>query len=191
MSNIVTILSEIQKDLKAPKTQYNSFGKYKYRSAEDIFEAAKPLVNEKGLILKVSDQVKHLGDRYYVEATASLSDGDNEISASGLARESLAKKGMDESQITGAASSYARKYALQGLFALDDTQDADVTQGQEEPKKDKALEAYTKLVSDLAQKEGLIKNFSTMNLEERRDLFRHTKQAITNNDVEGLCLLAE
>lgn len=114
---------EIQKKLKAPKGQYNSFGKYKYRSCEDILEAVKPLLN--GAILKVTDEIKNLGDRYYIKATATISmDGESE-SACGIAREASAKKGMDEAQITGSASSYARKYALNGLFCIDDNKDVD------------------------------------------------------------------
>lgn len=115
----------VQSELKAPKGQYNSFGKYNYRSCEDILEGVKPLLNKYGLYLKISDAVEMIGDRYYIKATATLSDVDNCISTSAYARESLDKKGMDASQVTGATSSYARKYALNGLFAIDDTKDAD------------------------------------------------------------------
>lgn len=115
----------VQSELKAPKGQYNSFGKYNYRSCEDILEGVKPLLNKYGLYLKISDAVEMIGDRYYIKATATLSDADNCISTSAYARESLDKKGMDASQVTGATSSYARKYALNGLFAIDDTKDAD------------------------------------------------------------------
>lgn len=115
----------VQSELKAPKGQYNSFGKYNYRSCEDILEGVKPLLNKYGLYLKISDAVEMIGDRYYIKATATLSDADNCISTSAYARESLDKKGMDSSQVTGATSSYARKYALNGLFAIDDTKDAD------------------------------------------------------------------
>jgi len=116
-------LNTIQQKLKAPKGQTNNFGKYKYRSCEDILEAVKPLLGECSLV--VSDDIEVRGDRVYVKATATLHDGDNAMSACGYAREPQSKKGMDESQITGAASSYARKYALNGLFAIDDTKDAD------------------------------------------------------------------
>lgn len=115
----------VQSELKAPKNQYNSFGEYKYRSCEDILEGVKPLLNKYGLYLKISDAVELIGDRYYIKATATLSDADNCISTSAYAREQLEKKKMDTSQVTGAASSYARKYALNGLFAIDDTKDAD------------------------------------------------------------------
>lgn len=115
----------VQSELKAPKNQYNSFGEYKYRSCEDILEGVKPLLKKYGLYLKLSDAVELIGDRYYIKATATLSDVDNCISTSAYAREQLEKKKMDASQVTGAASSYARKYALNGLFAIDDTKDTD------------------------------------------------------------------
>ena len=119
-------LSEIQAELKAPKGQYNSFGKYHYRSCEDIVEAVKPILAKHGYALVISDEMSMLGDRFYVHATAKVMNGTDVIAeASAYAREPLTKKGMDESQITGAASSYARKYALNGLFAIDDTKDAD------------------------------------------------------------------
>lgn len=117
------ILNKIQQELKAPKGQTNSFGNYKYRSCEDILEAVKPLLGE--ATLTVSDEVVMLGDRFYVKATATLKEKDETATVSAFARESLEKKGMDSAQITGAASSYARKYALNGLFCIDDTKDAD------------------------------------------------------------------
>lgn len=123
---IYTELSRIQKELKAPKGQYNSFGKYKYRSCEDIMEAVKPILGE--CSLTVSDEMVIIGDRYYIKAIARLAlSADDFVESSAYAREPLDKKGMDESQITGATSSYARKYALNGLFAIDDTKDADAT----------------------------------------------------------------
>lgn len=115
----------VQSELKAPKWQYNSFGKYNYRSCEDILEGVKPLLNKYGLYLTIDDAVELIGDRYYIKATTTISDGDNCISVSAYARESLDKKGMDSSQVTGATSSYARKYALNGLLCIDDTKDAD------------------------------------------------------------------
>ena len=116
----------IQQKLKAPKGQFNSFGKYKYRSCEDIVEAVKPLLAEAGYHLILTDDIVMVGDRIYVKSTASVLKGTEVLgSASAFAREPLEKKGMDTSQITGTASSYARKYALNGLFAIDDTKDAD------------------------------------------------------------------
>ena len=118
-------LIEIQKELKAPKGQYNSFGKYKYRSAEDILEAVKPLLHKNGCQLTLSDEIVLIGDRFYVKAVATLKSATDCEEVAAYAREDLDKKGMDGSQITGTASSYARKYALNGLFCIDDTKDAD------------------------------------------------------------------
>ena len=123
-------LVNIQAELKAPKNQVNSFGKYKYRSAEDIIEAVKPILFKHQTALLISDEVVQVADRVYVKATAMLIDENNEelpVKVYGWAREEEVKKGMDAAQITGSASSYARKYALNGLFAIDDTKDADST----------------------------------------------------------------
>ena len=124
---IFAALMAVQADLKAPKNQRNNFGKYNYRSCEDIVEAVKPLLKENGLFLTMSDDIVQIGDRYYVKATVSVTDivtGES-VQTSALAREAAQKKGMDESQVTGTASSYARKYALNGLLAIDDAKDAD------------------------------------------------------------------
>jgi hypothetical protein len=118
-------LAEIQSLVKAPKSNFNSFGKYKYRSKEDILEAVKQVVNPLGYSITVTDEVILLGNRFYVKATAVLTDGKEKYEATGWAREAESKKGMDESQITGASASYAGKYALGNLFALDDTRDQD------------------------------------------------------------------
>lgn len=120
-------LLAIQTELKAPKGQFNSFGNYKYRSCEDILEAVKPLLAKHNCVLTITDSIKNVGDRYYIEAKAVLSSESGTILVVGIARESLSKKGMDESQITGTASSYARKYALNGLFCIDDAKDSDFT----------------------------------------------------------------
>lgn len=116
----------VQGDLKAPKGQYNSFGGFKYRSCEDIVEAVKPILSAYGLVLNLSDEIVLIGERYYVKACAEISDENQSAKSIAYAREPLELKGMSESQITGAASSYARKYALNGLLAIDDTNDADV-----------------------------------------------------------------
>lgn len=118
---------KIQSELKAPKGQYNSFGKYKYRSCEDILEAVKPLLKENKLIMNITDELVYIGERYYIKATAVITDIENgeQFINTAYAREEDTKKGMDGSQITGTASSYARKYALNGLFLIDDTKDAD------------------------------------------------------------------
>jgi|SanBayMetagenome_1026888.scaffolds.fasta_scaffold00862_7 hypothetical protein len=122
-------LLSVQAALKAPKGQFNAFGKYNYRSCEDILEAVKPLLKEHGLTLVIRDQITPVGDRIYVQATAVVTseDGKDHIFVTSYAREEEEKKGMDGSQITGAASSYARKYALNGLFLIDDTKDSDGT----------------------------------------------------------------
>lgn len=123
----------IQSELKAPKGQYNSFGKYNYRSCEDILEGVKPLLAKHGLVLTIRDGIELIGDRYYVKATATITDGKEQLSTDAYARESLDKKGMDASQVTGATSSYARKYALNGLLAIDDTKDADTMDNSKKP----------------------------------------------------------
>ena len=123
-------LADIQAHLNAPKNQYNSFGKYKYRSCEDILEGVKPLL--KGLFLSISDEIVLIGDRYYVKATATITDGENSHSASAMAREEENKKGMDAAQVTGATSSYARKYCLNGLFGIDDAKDADTDEHKQQ-----------------------------------------------------------
>ena len=127
--NVYEKLMTVQTKLRAPKGQYNSFGKYSYRSCEDILEALKPLLAEVGAIVNVSDEIKLIGDRFYVEATASFIDTETgeRMIAKASAREAETKKGMDDSQVTGSVSSYARKYALNGLFAIDDNKDADST----------------------------------------------------------------
>lgn len=115
----------VQSQLKAPKNQRNDFGGFNYRSCEDILEAVKPLLKAEGLCLTITDDIVMLGDRYYVKATATLTDGERSLPNQAFAREEATKKGMDGSQVTGSASSYARKYALNGLLAIDDTKDAD------------------------------------------------------------------
>ena len=128
--NVYEKLAIVQKHLKAPKNQFNSFGKYNYRSCEDILEAAKPLCIEHGLVLTVSDDIIEVGGRIYVRALATvhnIEDPKELVQSQAMAREAEEKRGMDASQLTGATSSYARKYALGGLFALDDVKDADAT----------------------------------------------------------------
>lgn len=141
-------LLAIQTKLKAPKGQYNSFGKYSYRSAEDILEAVKPLNAEQGVLLTITDEIKEVGGRIYVVATATVSDGTDELKVSAFAREPENKKGMDDSQITGATSSYARKYALNGLYAIDDNKDADTDEHKQQqdnaPKKQQGQKQQAK-----------------------------------------------
>lgn len=149
-TNIFERLAIIQEKLKAPKDQYNSFGKYKYRSAEGILEAVKPILKEQNCILWITDEMVEVGGRVYVKATVNFTPSDMKglagpLQVSAYARESDTKAGMDCSQITGAASSYARKYALNGLFAIDDTKDADALNTSPEytaptPRKEKKSE---------------------------------------------------
>lgn len=126
-------LIAVQIALKAPKNQFNKFGGYNYRNAEDILEAVKPLLNREGLLLTMKDHIEQIGDRHYLYATVTVTDGKDSISVISPAREQDEKKGMDASQITGSASSYARKYALNGLFLIDDVKDADYPMS-EQPK---------------------------------------------------------
>ena len=134
----VPILTQIQNELKAPKSQYNSFGKYKYRNAEDIEQALKPLLAKYGATLTIDEDVRMVGDRIYFVETARYKDQEQEVKVQGWARESQNKKGMDDSQISGATSSYAVKYALAKLFLIDDTRDTDSNEyqrKQQQPKK--------------------------------------------------------
>lgn len=161
-------VGKIQQALVAPKNQHNSFGKYNYRSCEDILEGFKKL--KTGLVLTVSDEIIVVGsgdkERFYIKATATITNGVNSISNSALARESLTKKGMDDSQITGTASSYARKYALNGLFCIDDNKDADTMDNATLAKIDQPqATAIHKLQSDLGVN-GIHKNFGANNVED-------------------------
>ena len=164
--NVHVCLNEIQGKLNAPKGQFNSYGKYKYRSCEDILAAAKPLLKEFNCSLLITDDVQLIGTRFYIKATATLTtaDGDS-ISTTAFAREEEAKKGMDASQVTGAASSYARKYALNGLFAIDDTKDADTLNNNA---------AYTQPVVDNTArlKEALAKVASATTADEVKNIYK-------------------
>lgn len=149
-------LIEIQNELKVPKNQKNNFGNYKYRSAEDILEALKQLLYKHKCILNITDSIELIGSRFYVKATAKIINSEGiSVETVAFAREDESKKGMDGSQITGASSSYARKYALNGLFAIDDTKDSDVTNTgvKEKPTIDEALSFVkkSKTISDLMQ----------------------------------------
>ena len=177
--NIFEKLSAIQNELKTPKNQYNSFGKYNYRSCEDILEGVKPLCRKYRTTLVIGDTLELIGDRYYIKATATLYDLDSEksISNTAYARESENKTGMDVSQITGATSSYARKYALNGLFNIDDTKDADTdeyqNQTKEQPKKQsvsKATEKQIELLKKLYSEEELNKALDIVKKENIEDL---------------------
>ena len=146
MMGIYEKLSAIQQELKAPKNQRNTFGNYNYRSCEDILEAAKPLCAKYKAALILADDIKEIGGRFYVMARAQLYDCEerSSIESTAYAREPESKKGSDESQITGAASSYARKYALNGLFCIDDTKDADTDESKQQEQKPKGTKPVCK-----------------------------------------------
>lgn len=163
--NLTQRLLNAQSELKAPKGQYNNFGKYKYRSAEDILEAVKPINAKHGVLLTITDEPVLVGDWHYIKATATITDGTESIVVTAYARESLNKKGMDDSQITGTASSYARKYALNGLYLIDDTKDADTDEYRNQGNKTPAIKSATQAevgnlkkeiiaFSDLMKKQG-------------------------------------
>lgn len=153
-------LMRVQRDLKAPKNQYNSFGKYRYRSCEDILEGVKPILQEYGCSIVLSDTIEQIGDRFYVKATATFYDCDTgeSVSNTAYARESDDKKGMDASQITGTASSYARKYALNGLLLIDDTKDADTDENRNEAIGRTRSEAAKKAMATRREKDDEIIN---------------------------------
>lgn len=179
------ILQQIQSELKAPKGQTNTFGGYKYRSCEDILEALKPVLAKYQAAVILSDEIVQLGDRWYVKATATLKTKEGDISVTAFARETETRKGMDESQITGSASSYARKYALNGLFCIDDTKDADTMDNREQaPKQAKPAKQATfidpkhlsllnsaKSVEELAASMDKIKAELGDNFKEVRSLY--------------------
>lgn len=161
MPNIYNKLLYIQTELKAPKNQYNSFGKYHYRSCEDILEGLKPLLAKCKAAVTISDEIILVGDRYYIKATATLFDAEfdaeknEKISVSAYAREDESKKGMDLSQLTGCTSSYARKYALNGLFAIDDTRDSDYLNNHKEQKQRANKPKSKSSMTDLATNKQL------------------------------------
>ena len=144
---MINKLLKVQKELKAPKNQYNPFGKYNYRNCEDILEAAKPLLAENGLMLTVKDEIVLIGERYYIKATATVTDGEASMSTSAFAREEETQKGMTAAQLTGSTSSYARKYALNGLFCIDDNKDDDDRDNTEKGENN-ANQNKTKLQAD-------------------------------------------
>lgn len=190
--NILKKLVIIQSKLKAPKGQYNSFGKYNYRSCEDILENARPLANENNCVIVINDDIKEVAGRYYVEATATLFDADSgeEISAKAMAREPENKKGNDESQITGASSSYARKYALSALFALDDTKDADTMDNREPAKKQvskPATDEKHKLLTNVFNKMKSLKATNADIVHIMEDKFNKTSSKdLTLDEVKDL-----
>lgn len=161
-------LITVQKKLVAPKSNYNNFGKYKYRSAEDILEAVKPLNAENGLLLTISDEPLLIGDWHYIKATATITDGTDTMEVTAYARESAEKKGMDHSQITGTASSYARKYALNGLYLIDDTKDADTDEYRNQGNKAPTVKSATQAEIGNLKKE--VHAFSKLMTEQGKNV---------------------
>lgn len=151
-------LLEIQQALKAPKGQRNDFGKYNYRSCEDIVEAVKPLLGEQKAVLTISDEIKMIGERYYIFATAAIVDAETgeRVEVTAQAREADNKKGMDPSQVTGATSSYARKYALNGLLAIDDTKDADAQAPAQQTSLPKCEQCGSDIIATFSKKRKLL-----------------------------------
>lgn len=162
-------LTKVQNELKAPKNRYNSFGKYKYRSCEDILEAVKPLLLENKLAMTITDEVIDVAERFYVVATVTVFDTESEakLTTTAYAREDLDKKGMDGSQITGSTSSYARKYALNGMFAIDDTEDSDTQDPESTKVKDKSAKELKEVQAAIVKRCGELggtKNTAMMSL---------------------------
>lgn len=195
-------LMVIQSELKAPKGQYNSFGKFKYRSCEDILEAVKPLCIKYATMLTLNDEIVLIGERYYIKATATLADCESKdfIEISAFAREADNKSGMDSAQVTGATSSYARKYALNGLFCIDDTKDADTDEytstTRQQPKaeaKPKAKPKATPKSDELTYRDKVMivgeeKGITPKQLAEKYGLTRNTTEerfAEVLADLEG------
>lgn len=185
-------LMHIQTEIKAPKNLYNSFGKYKYRNAEGICEAVKPYLAKENASLVLHDDLVNVGDRIYVKATACLIDNESgrTVEATAFAREALSKKGMDDSQITGTASSYARKYALNGLFLLDDTKDADTDENRIERENRQAEKTISKTEAKalyaMLQNRGIDVNdfMAEKNIQKLSDLSPE-EYAATVRELEG------
>lgn len=190
MTEIYEKLSRIQQKLIAPKGQKNDFGKYNYRSCEDILKALKPLTDENRCVVFITNELVEIGGRHYVEATVTLADLDSDgvIVSKAQAREEAEKKGMDASQITGAASSYARKYALAGLFCIDNEKDSDATNESLSQKDIKNLEALCKKanVNIPALCEQMhIKSFSDMTAEQYTQIAKMVDDALTKKGKDG------
>jgi len=175
-------LIKIQSELKAPKNQFNKFGGYNYRSQEDILEALKPLLKKHECLLTVTDEMEAVEGRVYVKATATITDGEKGVQVTAYAREASTKKGMDEAQITGSASSYARKYALNGLFLIDDTKDADATNDHGKPETKPQAKAELKESTEQFKKvvEFLIKDGDWEKVEKKYTVTPEVKESAMN-----------
>ena len=176
-------INKIQTELIAPKDLNNKFGNYKYRSCESILKALKPLLQEYELILIIQDSIEQVGDRFYIKAKATIKDGDKEIFAVAYAREALTKKGMDESQVTGAASSYARKYALNGLLCIDDTKDADSKDNSKEG--DTKEKSHVKKISNVMDDESK-EILNTMNKKSADIIIEALSEATSKDSLDEI-----
>ena len=189
MSNVYMKLIEVQSKLKAPKSQFNKFGNYAYRNCEDILEALKPILNQVKAVVNISDEVVLIGERYYIKATVKFIDGEtgDVIEASAMAREEESKKGMDSSQLTGSTSSYARKYALNGLFAIDDTKDSDTTNTHGKDNVTTLSEAQLKRMYAIGYKAGFNKETIDLNIKKKYNKeAKDMTKAEYDNVVDGL-----
>ena len=192
MKNILMKLNKIQVELKAPKGQFNKFGNYNYRSCEDILEALKPLLEKYKAAINITDEIAVVGDRYYIRAIATLYDIESgeSIDAMAFAREDESKKGQDLSQLTGSTSSYARKYALNGLLAIDDTKDSDTTNkhGKEENKVDNKTE-NNKFISQAQQKRlfAIAKSNAELVKGVIKKYGHESTSTITKQEYQGIC----
>jgi len=184
--NFTEVVSNIQTELKANKGQENKFGKYKYRSCEDILESVKPLLKEHKAILTLTDSIELIGERYYLKAVATLQIEDVSISTSAYAREPLSQKGMAEPQVTGSASSYARKYALNGLFAIDDTKDDDTKDNRD----NKKPEQKPKTTTGQKNTEKKINNFDDLYKYVHTDIAKQFKVKFKTDSPENSRKLA-
>lgn len=175
--NIQKKLIEVQSKLKVKKNNFNQFGDYYYRSCEDILENVKPILKEQDLCLIISDEIVLIGDRYYVKATAKIFDENEEISVSAYAREEESKKKQDQSQITGSTSSYARKYALNGLFCIDDTKDADSLNNHDDYIKQDKINILKDLLSKLEDPKTYEKQILSFNKVNKLEELTETQYA--------------
>ena len=181
MKALTEKLAEIQRTLNAPKSQHNKFGGYNYRSCEDILQAVKPLLD--GLVITVNDEMQAVGDRIYVKATATITDGEHSISTSAYAREAATKKGMDDSQITGSTSSYARKYALNGLLLIDDNKDADSRDNRNhQQEQQEAAQQQQQAAQETARRQAL-----TNAVHKHQATITAIKEGIASGDLGAAC----
>lgn len=182
MKSFINKLSCIQRELNAPKNQFNKFGGYKYRNCEDILMSVKPLLGD--LVITITDSIDMVGDRFYVKATAIITDGEHTVKSEAFAREPLSKKGMDDSQLTGSASSYARKYALNGLLLIDDNRDADSANNSSDQKPAAKIQKQPITNDRLKAAKAKIKSgeYSLDELNKRFIVTDQQKMEILNND---------